>query len=55
MATLAPSLDALFEADGIVIVPGLLRGLGIRVTRPEPDETVESYETYLEQLSQEAQ
>lgn len=45
MTALAPPLDALFEAPGTVIVPGLLRGLGITVTRPdtEPEETWEAF------------
>lgn len=53
MTALAPPLDALFEAPGTVIVPGLLRGLGITVTQPdtEPEET---YEALCERLSKAA-
>lgn len=53
MTALAPPLDALFEAPGTVIVPGLLRGLGITVTRPDT-ELEETWEAFCERLSREA-
>ena len=36
----------------VITIPGIGRWLGW--TTPEPDDAVESYETYLERLSQEA-
>jgi hypothetical protein len=50
MTAAVPCLDALFDEPGVVVVPGLLRGLGI-TTAPQDAESGEPYEEYLLGLS----
>lgn len=50
--TVASPLDAVLEAGGVVVVPGIAAWLGW--TAPEPDETEDSYEAFLDRISREA-
>lgn len=50
MTTAVPSLDAVLEAGGTVVVPGIARWLG--VPQPAADEPEDTYEAYLERISQ---
>jgi len=45
-------LAAAIETGGVITVPGIATWLG--ATPPTPDDSVDSYDAYLEHLSQEA-